>query len=80
MKFYSEETGQLYATEEDLKKAEEIMKEKLESKKAAEKEIKEAYRDALKACDHYYEVAKKHKQNAFTSDEFFDTFLNLLFG
>lgn len=80
MKFYSEKTGELFDTVEELKKVEEEVQKKEEAKKAALKEVDEAYAEAVKAWNHYLEVSKKHEQKkAYLPDDSFKTFLDFLF-
>ena len=60
MKYYSEVTGEIFDTIEELEKSEEkILKENLEKEKA-EKEISEAYHMVVEAWKYYLEVCKKH--------------------
>lgn len=80
MKFYSEKTGELFNSVEELKKAEEEIQKKEEADKAARKEINEAYAEAVKAWDHYLEISKKYDQKkAYLPDDSFKAFLELLF-
>ena len=70
MKYYSDETKQLYDTEAELKKAEQalvVAKQKEEALKAQRSERAKEVEDAFKAV----EAAQKHAHellNAFTKD------------
>lgn len=80
MKFYSEKTGELFDTVEELKKVEEEVQKKEEAKKAALAEVDEAYAEAVKAWNHYLEISKKHEQKkAYLPDDSFKTLLDILF-
>ncbi len=62
MKYYSEVTGEIFDTIDELDKAEEKIRDEERERAKAEKELKAAYDEAITACDKYLTLAKKHKK------------------
>ena len=80
MKYYSEKTGELFDTLDELEKAERKIEEKEKAKKAAQKEVNEAYAEAVKAWEHYLDVSKKCGcKKAYLPDDNFRTLFDVLF-
>ena len=60
MKYYSELTGELFDTVDELKETEEkIHRERIEAEKAND-EINKAFDAAVEAWNHYLDVSKKY--------------------
>lgn len=80
MKFYSEKTGELFDTVEELETAEKEIEEIEKAKKAAQEEVNSAYEEAVKAWENYLEVSKKCGcKRAYLPDNNFKTLLDVLF-
>lgn len=80
MKFYSEKTGELFDTVEELQKVEKEIAKKEKAKKAAQAEVDKAYEEAVKAWNHYLDVSKERGcKKAYLPDESFKTLLDILF-
>ena len=60
MKFYSELTGTLFNTVEELNSAEEKVHKEIEAKAVAETEIDAAFDEAINAWNNYLDVCKKY--------------------
>lgn len=72
MKYYSELTGGLFNTIEELEASEADIREKEAAKKAADTEIAAAFEEAVDAWQHYLDLSKKYgKKEAYMPDSLF---------
>ena len=72
MKYYSELTGELFNTIEELEASEAKIREKEAAKKAADTEITAAFEEAVDAWQHYLDLSKKYgKKEAYVPDSLF---------
>lgn len=72
MKYYSELTGELFNTIEELEASEAKIREKEAAKKAADTEIAAAFEEAVDAWQHYLDLSKKYgKKEAYVPDSLF---------
>lgn len=80
MKYFSELTGEIFDTVDELKKAEEEIQKKNLEKERASKEIDEAYNKAVQAWENYLEVSKKYKRPAYVPNGLFETMIKNFFA
>ena len=80
MKYYSEITGELFDTIEELKNSEEEIQREKEERAKAEEEINKAFNEAMDAWQHYLDVAEKFgRKEAYVPDSIFQELINELF-
>ena len=80
MKFYSELTGELFNTVEELDKAEEKVLNEIAEKAVAETEIDAAFDEAINAWNNYLDVCKKYNhKSAPMPDNLFRDIINSFF-
>ena len=79
MKYFSELTGEIFDTVDELKKAEEEVHKKNAEKERASKEIDEAYDKAIQAWEDYLEVSKKYKRTVYIPNGLFESLVRELF-
>ena len=80
MKFYSEITGELFDTIEELELTEKSIREKEAAEKKANKEIEKAYDDAVKAWKNYLEQSKKYgRRETYMPEGLFKDFIGTFF-
>lgn len=81
MKYYSELTGELFNTIEELEASEAKIREEKEAKKAADTEITKAFEEAVDAWQHYLDLSKKYgKKEAYVPDSLFEGLIKEFFG
>lgn len=81
MKYYSELTGELFNTIEELETSEAEIRKKEEAKKAADTEIAAAFEEAVDAWQHYLDLSKKYgKKEAYMPDSLFKGLIEEFFG
>lgn len=80
MKYYSELTGELFNTIEELETSEAEIRKKEEAKKAADTEIAAAFEEAVDAWQHYLDLSKKYgKKEAYVPDSLFEGLIEEFF-
>ena len=80
MKYYSELTGELFNTIEELETSEAEIRKEEEAKKAAETEIAAAFEEAVDAWQHYLDLSKKYgKKEAYMPDSLFKELIKEFF-
>lgn len=80
MKYYSELTGELFNTIEELETSEAKIRKEEEAKKAAETEIAAAFEEAVDAWQHYLDLSKKYgKKEAYMPDSLFKELIREFF-
>lgn len=80
MKYYSELTGELFNTIEELETSEAKIRKEEEAKKAAETEIAAAFEEAVDAWQHYLDLSKKYgKKEAYMPDSLFKELIKEFF-
>ena len=81
MKYYSELTGELFNTIEELEASETKIREKEAAKKAADTEIEAAFEEAVDAWQHYLDLSKKYgRKEAYMPDSLFKGLIEEFFG
>lgn len=81
MKYYSELTGELFNTIEELEASEAKIREKEAAKKAADTEIAAAFEEAVDAWQHYLDLSKKYgRKEAYMPDSLFKGLIEEFFG
>lgn len=81
MKYYSELTGELFNTIEELETSEAEIRKKEEAKKAANTEIAAAFEEAVDAWQHYLDLSKKYgRKEAYMPDSLFKGLIEEFFG
>ena len=79
MKYFSELTGEIFDTVDELKTAEEEINRINAEKERASEEIDAAYKKAVQAWEDYLEVSKKYKQIAYVPNSLFETVIKNFF-
>lgn len=79
MKYFSELTGEIFDTVDELKTAEEEINRINAEKERASEEIDAAYKKAVQAWEDYLKVSKKYKQIAYVPNSLFETVIKNFF-
>lgn len=80
MKYYSEITGELFDTVEELRKSEQKIREKEQKKEEAKKEMDAALKECTDAWDRYLKVCEKYGvKRGYVSNGLFEDLFNSFF-
>lgn len=80
MKYYSEITGELFDTVEELRKNEQKLREEALKKEEAKKEMDAALRECTDAWDRYLKVCEKYGvKRGYVSNGLFEDLLKAFF-